>query len=141
MVVKSLSFIRALKRKYGNEKAIEVWDAVVESINDPELTFEVYKCLMNGGFGSRTFTITHWYDGGPPPSGNTNARVFAIKTLRTWTGVGLKESKESVESAEVSTPVTMKIIVRKDADGNEIEIDFEKFERDMRNCNFTIEME
>ena len=136
MLLKSVAFVRELNRTYGHDKAHEVWQAVVDSVQDPELTFEVYKLMISGQHDE--FVLLKWDDPREQGSEFSNM-VSSIKTLRSYTGCGLKEAKEAIERAGDGIPARFRLLKQHDQNGNLIDFQYEIFQRDMQEALLHIE--
>jgi hypothetical protein len=141
---KTLSWLRSVKRAYGDEKAMEVWSEVSKILDDDELTIGVLHCLMRGGYAGHDIILTKWTSLGHPTYEN-GTKIPAIKTLRAWTGCGLKEAKDAVEAAEgIESHIKFKIARHhwfNTETEQEMEIPYEKMLRDFEEVGIEVEIE
>jgi len=138
---KTMTFLRMISRTYGAEKSAEVWAKISKILDDDELTMGVMTTMLNGGYGSSDFTITSWIDDGTITKHGASMKVAAIKMLRQWTLVGLKESKDAIDAAQTGQSSQFKIHIKQDEDGNQLDIEYGQFEKDMRSVGITVELE
>lgn len=89
LVFNSLNFVQAITKHYGAEQGMAMWDTIANTV-DRRLKLEVFKAMMNDGQVDGRIRIT-----GVHPSAD---KIKLIKTLREFTGYGLKEAKDSVDS-------------------------------------------
>ena len=89
LVFNSLNFVQAITKHYGAEQGMEMWDTIANTV-DRRLKLEVFKAMMSDGQVEGHIRITGAY-----PSAD---KIKLIKTLREFTGYGLKEAKDSVDS-------------------------------------------
>ena len=134
---KTMDFLRMVSNHYGAEMSHEVWTELSKILGDDELTMGVMTTLLKGDSGTAEFRLVKWHRdvGGLACEG----KVPAIKKLREWTRVGLKESKDAVEEAEHGNGTNFKIAQRVDDDGEWISINHDQFEREMRAVGLDIE--
>lgn len=89
LVFNSLNFVQSITKHYGAEQGMAMWDTIANTI-DRRLKLEVFKAMMSDGQVDGRIRIT-----GAHPSAD---KIKLIKTLRDFTGYGLKEAKDSVDS-------------------------------------------
>lgn len=136
IVVKTLSILREIKKVYGADKADLVWQEMSKTIADDDLTLEIFTILLNGGQGASDFRLVKWH---PDSTQSANGKVPAIRKLREWTRIGLKEAKDAVEAAETTQGSNFQIARRVDEDGEWLGIEYDRFEREMRAVGLDIE--
>ena len=148
MLSKTMSFLRATKRAYGEEKCAEVWTEVSKLIGDDELTMSVMQSLLTGAYSGHEIMLKQWRDF-PVSSATSNydsSKIPAIKTLRAWTMLGLKEAKNAVEGVAATNtmiePKQFKIAHKywMTADGEELEIDYDKLLNDFKSVGLDVEI-
>lgn len=84
LVGTSISFIRVVTEIYGNEKGMELWATIADTI-DSELKGQVFFSMLTGEFDN-TVVIQ--------PTPQIPDQIALVRTLRSITGLGLKEAKE-----------------------------------------------
>lgn len=89
LVFNSLNFVQAITKHYGAEQGMAMWDTIANTV-DRRLKLEVFKAMMNDGQVDGRIRII-----GAHPSAD---KIKLIKTLREFTGYGLKEAKDGVDS-------------------------------------------
>jgi ribosomal protein L7/L12 len=88
LVFNSLNFVQSITRNYGAEQGMAMWDTIANTV-DRRLKLEVFKAMMNGSQAEGRVRIIGAY-----PSSD---KIQLIRTLRQFTGMGLKEAKDSIE--------------------------------------------
>jgi len=129
-----------VNKQYGADKSHEIWTTVSKILDDDELTMGVMTTLLKGGFAGREFTVKRWVDN-ESTTARGGQKVKAIKTLRKWTRCGLKEAKDVVEAAKIGTSANMELAKQFNEHGDEVDIEYDKFEVDMISVGLTVEME
>ncbi len=133
VVIKALALLRSLNKEYGSEKAMEVWAGMSNLIDDGDLTLEVFKCLMNGGFKAQSFRLVYW-------DASKKNKVAAIKAIRFWSGLGLKDAKKMVDAAEIGEENIIELKKVFDDNGNQMEIDYDNFNHAMKQEGLVVEL-
>ena len=86
IVQASLSFIGAVTEAYGADEGMKLWEAINANL-DPDIKGKVFFAMIKGDYRN-TIKLTGTYD--------SRDLVRAIKCIRTYTGLGLKEAKDLV---------------------------------------------
>lgn len=86
VVSNGLHFLRSITEAYGTETGMELWEQIA-SVLDPEVKGQIFFAMITGTYNDRV----HLRNLG---TGATVNAVACIKEIRTWTGLGLKESKD-----------------------------------------------
>lgn len=100
LVFNSLNFVQAITKNYGAEQGMAMWDTIANTV-DRRLKLEVFKAMIDGGQVNGRIRITGAY-----PSSD---KIKLIKTLREFTGYGLKEAKDSVDELQSGTVLDIKV--------------------------------
>lgn len=95
LISDGIQFVKSLTDYYGPEKGMEVWNAMGESMGQT-VHRKVFMAML---MGQSTMTV-RFMAGDVRNRGNF---VAAIKCVRTYTGFGLKEAKDTMDSAETVT--------------------------------------
>lgn len=88
LVFNSLNFVQSITKNYGAEQGMAMWDTIANTI-DRRLKLEVFKAMMNSSQSEGRMRII-----GVHPSSD---KIQLIRTLRQFTGMGLKEAKDGIE--------------------------------------------
>lgn len=88
LVFNSLNFVQSITKNYGAEQGMAMWDTIANTI-DRRLKLEVFKAMMNINQSEGYIRIIDAH-----PSAD---KIKLIKTLRQYTGYGLKEAKDDIE--------------------------------------------
>ena len=86
IISNGLHFMRSITEAYGADKGLELWEQIT-SVLDPDVKGQIFFAMITGQYNDRILLkgITH---------SAVNNAVSCIKEIRTWTGLGLKESKD-----------------------------------------------
>lgn len=88
LVFNSLNFVQSITKNYGAEQGMAMWDTIANTV-DRRLKLEVFKAMINPNQAEGRLRITGAY-----PSSD---KIQLIRTLRQFTGMGLKEAKDGIE--------------------------------------------
>lgn len=88
LVFNSLNFVQSITKNYGAEQGMAMWDTIANTV-DRRLKLEVFKAMMNSSQSEGRMRII-----GVRPSSD---KIQLIRTLRQFTGMGLKEAKDGIE--------------------------------------------
>jgi len=86
LITNGLHFMRAITEAYGADKGLELWEQIT-GVLDPDVKGQIFFAMITGQYNDRVLLK------GLSAIGSANA-VACIKELRTWSGLGLKESKD-----------------------------------------------
>jgi hypothetical protein len=86
IISNGLHFMRSITEAYGADKGMELWEQIT-CVLDEDVKGQIFFAMITGQYNDRILLkgITHYA---------TNNAVACIKEIRTWTGLGLKESKD-----------------------------------------------
>ena len=90
----SVNYMRVLLDEYGDDMGRERVNALFEAVH-PDLAGEVMMYLLTQG---SQYRVKIGIDHSVPRA--QRRKIHAIKEVRGYTGMGLKEAKEAVEAAE-----------------------------------------
>ena len=96
VVFDGIRFLESLTKYYGPEKGMEVWNAMGEAMGK-EVKGKVFFAMLTGETGGRVRFRADQAEHG-------NA-VAVIKTIRTYTGLGLKEAKDLWDASKTAATV------------------------------------
>lgn len=97
LIYDGIRFVESLTRYYGAEKGQEVWNALGEAVGR-EVKGKIFFALLTGQTGGRVRFS----------AGNCQQAVPVIKTIRTFTGWGLKEAKDAWDRSKLE-PQTLDV--------------------------------
>lgn len=84
IITNGMHFMRSITECYGAEKGMELWETIANTL-DPEVKGQIFFAMITGTYNNRVHL--------KGLSTNNNG-VACIKEIRTWTGLGLKDSKD-----------------------------------------------
>jgi len=86
IISNGLHFMRSITEAYGADKGLELWEQIA-GVLDPDVKGQIFFAMITGNYNDRILLK------GIGASAQNNA-VNCIKEIRTWTGLGLKDSKD-----------------------------------------------
>jgi len=89
LIQSSVDFIRCLTDNYGVEAGMRMWATIADTV-DPKLKGDIFFAVISGAQSG--FVVLS--------NIKTTDRVAAVKEIRTWSGMGLKEAVDAVKSVE-----------------------------------------
>jgi hypothetical protein len=86
VITNGLHFMRSITEAYGANKGMELWETITSAL-DPEVKGQIFFAMITGTYNDKVQL---------KGLGNlaVNNAVSCIKEIRTWSGLGLKESKD-----------------------------------------------
>jgi hypothetical protein len=89
IISNGLHFIRAITDCYGAEKGMELWEQITRVL-DPEVKGQIFFAMLTGAYNDQIKLK------GLTVGGQNNA-VACIKEIRQWSGLGLKDAKDTYD--------------------------------------------
>jgi hypothetical protein len=90
LVSDGVRFMQSITDYYGAEDGIKVWNSICEAI-DPEVKGQIFvSMLMRNAVNGVTFRMD---------VSTSHSKVGAIKCIREYTGMGLKEAKDLMDQS------------------------------------------
>lgn len=99
VIFDGIRFLESLTKYYGADRGMEMWNSLGE-VMGKEVKGKVFFAMLTGETGGR---VRFRADRAEP--GNA---VAVIKTIRTYTGLGLKEAKDLWDLSK-STPTVVQV--------------------------------
>jgi hypothetical protein len=86
IISNGIHFMRSITEAYGADEGMKLWDSIT-SVLDEDVRGQIFFAMITGTYNDRIHLkgINH--------IGNNNG-VACIKEIRTWSGLGLKDSKD-----------------------------------------------
>ena len=94
VVYDGIRFLESLTRYYGSQKGMEVWNAMGESMGK-EVKGKIFFAMLTGQTSGRLRFA----------AGTCTQAVPVIKTIRSATGLGLKEAKDIWDASRITPQV------------------------------------
>ncbi len=101
IISNGLHFMRAITEAYGAEEGMRLWETIASTL-DPDVKGQIFIAMLTGTYND-TIVLRR-----AQASGIAN-RVAAIKEIRNWTGLGLKEAKDTSDLVESGMAVRIKV--------------------------------
>ena len=99
VVSAGLQFMRAITEAYGADQGLKLWDTIAGTL-DPDVRGQVFIAMLTGSHND-TIVLRGVGVG-------YNA-VSCIKEIRTWTGYGLKEAKDTLDLVREKKAIQIKV--------------------------------
>lgn len=94
-----LHFMRAITEAYGTDEGLRLWDTIAGTL-DPDVKGQIFFAMITGTHND-TILLSSVYAGADV--------VSCIKEIRVWTGYGLKEAKDTLDSVRAKRAVKIKV--------------------------------
>lgn len=106
LVTASISFLTAVTEIYGQEKGVELWGTIADTV-DNDLKGDVFFALLSGKYARRNEVLMTGVNTTLLPAN----RVAIIKAIREAdiTRLGLKEAKDISDNLVASQPYTLSV--------------------------------
>lgn len=101
VISNGLHFMRAITEAYGAEEGMRLWETIAGTL-DPDIKGQIFFAMLTGTYND-TIVLRR-----AQASGIAN-RVAAIKEIRNWTGMGLKEAKDASDAVESGRSVRITV--------------------------------
>jgi hypothetical protein len=101
IISNGLHFMRAITEAYGAEEGMRLWETIAGTL-DPDVKGQIFIAMLTGTYND-TIVLRR-----AQAAGIAN-RVAAIKEIRNWTGLGLKEAKDTSDLVESGMAVRIKV--------------------------------
>lgn len=86
VITDGINFLQSLTKHYGNEKGMEIWESIGDAVGR-EVKGKIFFAMINGSHNTRMKFTADLAE----QQGNA---VSVIKTIRQYTGLGLREAKD-----------------------------------------------
>ena len=86
VISNGLHFMRSITEAYGADAGLELWEQITSAL-DPDVKGQIFFAMITGTYNDKVEIR------GIQARGSNNA-VACIKEIRTWSGLGLKDSKD-----------------------------------------------
>ena len=99
VISNGLHFMRSITESYGAEKGLELWEQIA-SVLDPDVKGEIFFAMITGQYNNRLELRG---------VGAYSNAVSCIKEIRTWTGFGLKEAKDTFDYVRGGSKIQLNV--------------------------------
>lgn len=99
VVSAGLHFMRAITEAYGADEGLKLWDTIASTL-DPDVRGQIFLAMLTGTHND-TIVLRDVVVG-------SNA-VSCIKEIRNWTGLGLKEAKDTLDKVREKQAPKIKV--------------------------------
>lgn len=104
IIQNGISFMQTITEAYGPEEGMKLWDVIASTL-DPEVKGKIFFTLLTGEYSGR-ITIR----GLSQAEVLSKDKISVIKTIRSVTGLGLKEAKDLSDDLFVGKNVAIEVI-------------------------------
>ena len=101
VISNGLHFMRSITEAYGADEGMRLWDTIASTL-DPDIKGQIFFAML---VGTHNDTIVLK----PAKANGLSDKIAAIKEIRTWTGYGLKEAKDTADMVNGGRSVTLKV--------------------------------
>ena len=101
VIQSGISFMRSITEAYGADEGMRLWETIAGTL-DPDIKGQMFIAMLTGNYND-TIVLRRSL-----AAGMAN-RVAAIKEIRNWTGLGLKEAKDASDLVESGMAVRLKV--------------------------------
>lgn len=84
IIQSGINFMRSITEAYGTDEGMKLWDSIANTL-DPDVKGQIFFAMLTGDYNGQV-SISSFQSG--------SDRVWRIKSIRTVTGLGLKEAKD-----------------------------------------------
>lgn len=98
IIQSGMNFMRSITTAYGVDEGMKLWDTIASTL-DPDIKGSIFFAMLTGEYNDR-ITVQSVI-----PGAN---KVWMIKSIRTVSGLGLKEAKDIADDVLSGKTVTIK---------------------------------
>ena len=103
IIQSGINFMRSITEAYGTDEGMKLWDAIATTL-DPDVKGQIFFALLTGEYNG-IISIASFQAG--------SDRVWRIKSIRSVTGLGLKEAKDLSDMLDVGKTIKLNINPKK----------------------------
>ena len=96
IITNGLHFMRAITEAYGADEGLKLWEQIAGVLED-DVKGQIFFAMITGQYNDRIHLK------GLTTMASNNA-VACIKEIRTWSGLGLKDSKDIYDRLRYRDP-------------------------------------
>jgi hypothetical protein len=97
IISSGLEFMSSITACYGADKGMELWDTIASTLGN-DVKGAIFFAMINGQHTARIRV-----------SGTVTDRISSIKTIRVYTGLGLKEAKDLSDEIQSGKTIVLKL--------------------------------
>jgi hypothetical protein len=97
IITSGVEFISSITACYGADKGMELWDTIASTLGN-DVKGAIFFAMINGQHTAKIRV-----------SGSVVDRIASIKTIRTYTGLGLKEAKDLSDEMQSGKAIVLKL--------------------------------
>lgn len=97
IISSGLEFMRSITECYGVDKGMKLWDDIASTLGN-DVKGEIFFAMISGEYTTKIRV-----------SGTVHDRIASIKTIRTYTGLGLKEAKDLSDEMQSGKVILLKL--------------------------------
>lgn len=99
IIQSGMGFMRSITEAYGSDEGMKLWDTIA-SVLDPDIKGQIFFAMLTGEYNN-IISLTSCQPG--------SNKVSLVKSIRTVTGMGLKEAKDICDNVLLGKPERLTI--------------------------------
>ena len=103
IIQSGINFMRSITEAYGTDEGMKLWDAIATNL-DPDVKGQIFFAMLTGDYNGIVSISSH-------QAGSD--RVWRIKSIRSVTGLGLKEAKDLSDMLDGGKTIKLNIDPKK----------------------------
>ena len=103
IIQSGINFMRSITEAYGTDEGMRLWDAIANTL-DPDIKGQIFFAMLTGDYNG-VVSISGAQAG--------SDRVWRIKSIRSVTGMGLKEAKDLSDLLDSGKTIKLNINPKK----------------------------
>ena len=97
IISSGIEFMSSITACYGAEKGMELWDTIASTLGK-DVKGAIFFAMINGRYTAKIRV-----------SGTVVDRIASIKTIRTYSGLGLKEAKDLSDEMQSGKSIVLNL--------------------------------
>ena len=103
VIQSGINFMRSITEAFGADEGMKLWDAISSTL-DPDVKGQIFFAMLTGDYNG-IIKVSSFQQG--------SDRVWRIKSIRTVTGLGLKEAKDLSDLLDTGKQIQLKVDPKK----------------------------
>lgn len=103
IIQSGINFMRSVTEAYGTDEGMKLWDTIASTL-DPDIKGQIFFAMLTGDYNG-VVSIASVQAG--------SDRVWRIKSIRSVTGLGLKEAKDLSDLLDAGKTIKLNINPKK----------------------------
>ena len=103
IIQSGIDFMRSITEAYGTDEGMKLWDTIAATL-DPDVKGQIFFAMLTGDYNG-VISVSSVQAG--------SDRVWRIKSIRSVTGLGLKEAKDLSDLLDAGKTIKLNIDPKK----------------------------